>query len=153
MSYFRGFSARFDKMHSLHRLTGQMRHSWRIDSIQAVHMCVSFRFQISFVLRVWIRKKQGCGALRICNISSLMVTSHCNTEGEREGWDEGWLRTRAWRRMGRKEELKEQTELGTGCNQVGSFTTPSWGGACLCICTLYNLGKRKCIPHFYPSPD
>lgn len=29
MSYFRGFSARFDKMHSLltqlHRLTGQMR--------------------------------------------------------------------------------------------------------------------------------
>lgn len=52
MSYFRGFSATFDKMHSLHRLTGQMRDTVGGLTPYRLCTCVSafvFRFHLCCV--------------------------------------------------------------------------------------------------------
>lgn len=93
------------------------------DSIQAAWTCVCQRW-LSFVLRMWVDKEE-CSTLRIRNISSLMVTSHCNT-GER---DENRVRTRACRRICGREEavwangVREQS-------QVSGFTTSSSGSVC-----------------------
>lgn len=110
-----------------HTLHGAVRHRWtgcteevfELVTPSILCLCVC-QLRLSVVLLMWVSKEE-CSTLRIRNISSLTVTSHCNTGREaakRKRWDEDRVWTRAWRRRWWREgvtALKKQWCIHVGC--------------------------------------